>query len=280
MAKKQTPKRTIVGSPLTPSLLKELSAVDEFPETPKDFDPQAYWVNMYRIWTCHGFRESGNQNVGFLRIERTAGKANQPIILKVRQEVIQTDGLLHTLDAKIKCLNNQLASPVQWHLRSNFLDPNRQNIHDLGTDEIAVIDGNIINIRARGGHKFRREVRGLLTSDWCLFEAVQRLKFDKEPSLNFDMLEGLGLLKQGQCLSYSGAYPMKMGGKNVSLHRFDQLGDGILPYEYWLDNNLRLVAVTSMNKAYILDGQAEKTIKQRIEQLRKSYRKTKSSVRK
>jgi hypothetical protein len=280
MAKKQTSKRTIVGSPLTPALLRELHAVDKFPATPKDFEPQANWVNMYRIWTCHGFRESGNQDVGFIRIERTAREANQPIMLKVRQEVVQTDGLLHTLDAEIKCLNNQLASPVQWHLRSSFLDPNRQNIHDLGTDEIAVVDGNIINVRARGGHKFRREVRGLLTCDWCLFEAVQRLKFDKEPSLNFDMLEGLSLLKQGQRLSYRGDYPMKLSSNNVSLHRFDQLGDGILPYEYWLDNNHRLMAATSMNKAYILDDQAEKTIRQRIEQLRKSYRKSKSAVRK
>jgi hypothetical protein len=279
MAKKQTPKSTIVGSPLTPSLLKELHVVDEFPATPKDFDSQANWMNTYRIWTCHGFRETGNQNVGFLRIERTAREANQPIMLKVRQEVVQTDGLLHTLDAEIKCLNNQLASPVQWHLRSSFLDPNRQNIHDLGTDEIAVIDGNIINVRVRGGHKFRREVWGLPTCDWCLFEAVQRLKFDKEPSLNFDMLEGLSLLKQGQQLSYRGDYPMNLSSNNVSLHRFDQLGDGILPCEYWLENNHRLVAVTSMNKAYILDEQAEKTIRQKIEQLRKSYSKSKSTVR-
>ena len=279
MAKKSA-KRTIVGSPLTPALLSQLSAIGEFIASSEDFRPDGNWVSTYRIWTCHGFRETGNQNVGFLRIERTAGKANQPFMLKVRQEVVQADGLLHTLEAEIKCLNNQLASPVQWHLRSNFLDPNRQNMHDLGTDERAVIDRNIINVKARGGHKFRREVGGLLTSDWCLFEAVQRLKFDKEPSLNFDILEGLSLLKQGQRLSYSDPYPMKMSGKNVSLHRFDQLGDGILPYEYWLDNNHRLMAVTSMNKAYILDEQAEKTIRQRVEQLRKSYKKTKRSVRK
>lgn len=279
MAKKSA-KRTIVGSPLTPALLSQLSAIGEFIPASEDFRPDGNWVSTYRIWTCHGFCETGNQDVGFLRIERTADKANQPFMLKVRQEVVQADGLLHTLGAEIKCLNNHLASPVEWYLRSDLLDHNRQNMHDLGTEERAVIDRNIINVRARGGHKFRRQVGELLTSNWCLFEAVQRLKFDKEPSLNFDMLEGLSLLKQGQRLSYNGAYPMKMRGKNVSLHRFDQLGDGILPYEYWLDNNHRLVAAISMNKAYILDERAEKMIRQRVEQLRKSYKKTKRSVRK
>ena len=34
---------------------------------------------------------------------------------------------------------------------------------------------------------------------------------------------------------------------------FAQFGTGILPYEYWLDNRHRLLAVISMNKAYVLD---------------------------
>ncbi|GAI82934.1 unnamed protein product, partial [marine sediment metagenome] len=50
-------------------------------------------------------------------------------------------------------------------------------------------------------------------------------------------------------------------GKGISLHRFDQLGRGILPCEYWLDDRHRLLMVTSMNKAYILDDHAEKAIR-------------------
>ena len=91
MAKKKAT-RTIVGRPLTPGMLKqELGALDEFASTPEDFKPDASWVHTYRIWTCHGYIESGNQNVGFLRIERIAGGANEPFTLKVRRQVIQTD---------------------------------------------------------------------------------------------------------------------------------------------------------------------------------------------
>ncbi len=279
MAKKQTPKRTIVGSPLTPELLKELGAVDEFPQSPGQFDPQGNFMNTYRIWTCHGFRETGNQNVGFLRIERLAGKSDATYTLKIHQGVAEANGMLNDIEVNMICLNNQLSSPVKWNLSSRFIDPDGKVISELGTSEEVEVSENTLTVGI-GRRTFTRKVTGKYTGDWCLFEAVQRLKFSKASSLSFDMLEGLSLLKQDQRLSYSGAYPMKMSGKNVSLHRFDRLGDGILPYEYWLDNNHRLMAVTSMNKAYILDDQAEKTIKQRIEQLRKSYRRTKSAIRK
>ncbi len=277
MAKKNA-KRTIVGSPLTPSLLKELGAIDEFPETPKDFDPEANWVNMYRIWTCHGFRESGNQNVGFLRIERLTGKSNAAFTLKVHRHIVEADGIVHIIDAEIQCQNDQLASPVRWRLSSRFIEVDGR-VQQLSIQEKARIEENVM-ILQKGSQILKRKVSSRLTCDFSIFEAVQRLKFDKGSLLSFDMLEGLSLLKQGHRLSYGGVYPMKMSGNNVFLHRFDQLGDGILPYEYWLDNNHRLMAVTSMNKAYILDDQAVKTIKQKIEQLRKSYMRTKSAIRK
>lgn len=279
MAKKQTTKSTIVGSPLTPALLKELHVVDEFPATPKEFDPQANWVNTYRIWTCHGFRETGNQNVGFMRIERSAGKSNTAFTLKVHKEAAEADGIVNVIDAEIQCQYDQLASPVRWRLSSRFIGPDGHSQEELSIQEKTQIEENIMILQT-GSRTLRRKVPSRLTCDFSIFEAVQRLKFDKETSLSFDMLEGLSLLKQGQQLSYRGDYPMNLNSNNVSLHRFDQLGDGILPYEYWLDNNHRLVAVTSMNKAYILDDQAEKTIRQRIEQLRKFYRKSKSAVRK
>lgn len=279
MAKKSA-KRTIVGSPLTPELLKELGAIDEFQQSPKQFDPHGNFTNTYRIWTCHGFRETGNQNVGFLRIKREApSESKTAFALEIYQEVVEADGMLNVIEVYMICLNDQLASPLAWKLFNRFIDPNGKVISELGTKEEAEVRKNSITVRI-GERTFKRQVPGQFTCDWCLFEAGQRLKFDKKTSMNFDMLEGLTLLKQGQRLSYRGVYPMNLSRKNVSLHRFDQLGDGILPYGYWLDNNHRLVAAVSMNKAYILDERAEKTIRQRVEQLRKSYRKTKSAVRK
>ena len=278
MAKKSA-KRTIVGSPLTPALLKELRAVDEFPVTTKGFNPRANWVNTYRIWTCHGFRETGNQNAGFIRIKRLAGKSDATFTLKIHQQLAETDGIVNVIDVEIQCQNDLLASPVRWRLSSCFIGPDGRSQDELSIQEKAGIEENVMILQT-GSRTLKRKVPSRLTCDFCIFEAVQRMNFDKEISLSFDMLEGLSLLKQDQKLSYRGAYPMNLGGKNMSLQRFDQLGNGILPCEYWLDNDHRLMAVTSMNKAYILDDQAVKTIKQKIEQLRKSYMRTKSTVRK
>ena len=279
MAKRKTPKRTTVGSPLTPALLAELGAMGEFTPASEDFRPDGNWVNTYRIWTCHGYRESGNYNVGFVRFKRAAAGTNEKLSLEVHQEVVETDGMVSVIDTNIRCLNNQLATPVRWHLWSLFIDSDTQPLDELKTEENVIIKQDAMIIET-GGQTLKRKVPGRLTSDWGIFEAVQRLKFNKESSLNFNMLEGLSVLKEGQRLSYRGVYPMRIGDQDVRLHCFHQLGRGILPYNYWLDENHRLVAAISMNKAYILDEQAEKTIRQRAEQLRKSYKRVKNARRK
>ncbi len=261
MAKKS--KRTIVGSPLTPTLLDELSALRDFPPSSENFKPDGNWVNTYRIWTCHGYRESGNQNVGFLRINRI-GDADKTFTLNIHQEVAQTDGITNIIDGTIKCRNNQLALPIQWRVSSRFINSDSKPISQLSSNETGSA-----SVGLNGS-----------SCDWCLFEAIQRLEFNSQTSLNFDMLEGLSLLKKDQHLSYRGLYPTKIGRKNMPLHCFVQLGSGILPCEYWLDDHHKLLAVTSMNKAYIFDKQAEKITRQVIEQERKSYEKRKSSQRK
>ena len=251
MAKKQ---RTIVGSPLTPTLLKGLDALDKLPFTPQDFKPDGNWVSTYRIWTCHGYRESGNENAGFLRIERIKN-SNQAFVLNVRREILQTDAVIHIIDGTIKCRNNQLASPVEWKLQSRLFGPDGKNIPELLSSNSGKAAGDAERT----------------TSDFCLFEAVQRLAYDKEISVNFDLLEGMRLSKPGHRLFYRGVSPLKMDGRDIMLHCFVHIGSGILPYEYWLDNRHRLLAVTSMNKAYILDEQAEQIIEKEAKEARKSY---------
>ena len=251
MAKKQ---RTIVGSPLTPTLLKELDALNKLPFTPKDFKPDGNWVNTYRIWTCHGYRESGNQNVGFLRIERIDNSI-ETFVLNVHQEVVQTDALTHIIDGTIKCRNNQLASPVEWRLKSKFIGADGKHISELRS----------------GDNSVATERTERTTGDWCLFEAVQRLALDAQNPFSFDLLEGMSLKKSDHRLSYRGVTPLKVDSVDIPLHCFVQIGSGILPYEYWLDSRYRLLAVTSMNKAYILDEKAEQIIKREIKEARESY---------
>ncbi|MHC4297570.1 MAG: hypothetical protein ACYS7Y_09740 [Planctomycetota bacterium] len=233
MAKQQ---RTIVGENLTPTVLRELGAVDEFPQTPATFRPDGDWTNIYRIWTCHGYRESGNDNVGSLRISRRAD-SQETFVLSVRQEIIQTDGPTNVVEGTIKCRLDELASPVEARLQSRFEDADGKVVSELSYPYTVLCTESVTHT----------------ASDWGLFEAVQRLAFDENSSLKFKLSEGMWLSKFGQRMFYRGTYPMKTGGKSVPLHCFAQLGRGILPTDYWLDDRHRLLAVISMNKAYILD---------------------------
>ena len=233
MAKQQ---RTIVGENLTPTVLRELGAVNRFPRTPAGFQPDGNWTNKYRIWTCHGYRESSNENVGSLRITRRVD-SNKTFVLEVRQEIVQTDELTNVIEGTIECRNDKLASPVEWRLSSRFAGSGGKIISQLGSRN----------------HGVAAESMTGTTGDWCLFEAVQRLAFDKKSALRFDLLEGMSLSKLGHKLSYRGTYPMKADNQSVPLHCFAQLGRGILPNEYWLDDRHRLLTVISMNKAYILE---------------------------
>jgi len=280
MAKKKRSKRTVVGSPLTPGLLRELGAIREFVFASENFRPDGNWVNTYRIWTCHGYRESGNYNVGFVRIKRTAGKPNDSFTLEVHQEVVEVDGIVNVVDAEIKCVTSRLGCPVEWCVSSRFIDADGRAVEQLGTEEKGSKKKGIMTVETGGRTLFTRKEVPWLTCDWCVFEFIQRLKFEEQGCLPFDMLEGLTVMKENQRLWYRGVHRMKIGTKDVSLHCFRQLGDGILPYEYWLDDSHRLLAAISMHKAYILDEQAEKAIRQRTEQLRKSYQRVKSARRK
>ena len=229
-------KRTIVGENLTPTLLIELGALEQFPSTPAAFEPDGNWVNTYRIWTCHGYRESGNENVGSLRITRRI-TSKGTFVLELHQEIIQTDEMTNVIEGTIKCRLDELASPVEWSLSSRFEDAGGKVIPELGCRN----------------HGAAAETATGTAGDWCLFEVVQRLAFEKRSSLSFDLLEGMSLRKPGHRLFYGGTYPMKIASQSMPLHRFAQLGSGILPYEYWLDDHHRLLAVISMNKAYVLD---------------------------
>jgi hypothetical protein len=263
--------RTIVGSPLTPALLKELGAVDTFPQTPGDFKPAEDWVNTYRIWTCHGYRESGNENVGFLRIQKKTAREDNTFELHTEQAVLQTDAMLNTIKTQITCLDNEYASPVQWTLSSHFTGPTGKVLGELNTTENVSIKGMTMTIETPAG-TLHRQVDTPLTSDWSLFEAAQRWDVGEARHLRMTMLEGLHALKPEQHITYRGLSQMGDGSGATRLFRFAQLGTGILPTEYWLDMSHRLLVVTSMNKAYILDEQAEAIFARDLERAQKSYR--------
>ena len=259
MAKK---KRTIVGSPLTPEMLFQLGEMPDYSSDSKPFDPTKEWNNHYRVWTCHGYRESGNMDVGFLQIQRGVTGPDKRFELLVHQEIKNEGGTYNRLVVKIDCLESDISRPIKWDYISTVLDTDGKEDKTL-----------TVNIKGRiSDGKIRWTRNGLNTEisydvhpscDWCVYETIQRRAKQFAGNLTFDMLEGLERLKPGQQLLDRNKTNVETGDSTRRLHRIDQIGTGILPFEYWIDESSRLCLMSSMNKVYILDTQKKKANTQR-----------------
>jgi len=248
-------KRTIVGSPLTPEMLLQIGAVSDFSSDEKAFNPAEEWTNRYRIWTCHGYRESGNLDVGYLQIQRNPADSDKRFELQVLQEVKNEGGTLNRVTAKIDCMEDGLSYPVKWSYTSIFLNVDGKEDKSL-TVNIQGQSSDSEIMWTRNGIVSKLTCKGRPSCDWCVYETVQRRAKQFFGSRTFDMLEGLERFKPSQQLLDRGRVDVELGGSTRRLHRIDQIGTGVLPFEYWIDESFRLCLMASMNKVYILDHQS------------------------
>lgn len=110
-----------------------------------------------------------------------------------------------------------------------------------------------ILLRTQTEHKLRAP--NAFTGSWSLFDAVQRLPFEVDP-IEFDMLDDLELMKPRQRLVAGPSIEVVLNGRKLRLHSFEQIGEGILPYSYWLDDQHRLLIAVGGVRAFIWDPTA------------------------
>ena len=262
--------RTIVGSPMTPDLMSRIGGLDEFPVPADGFDPAGAWVHTYRVHTCHGYFEGGNVDRGLLRIERLPGDG-ETFRLKIHYKIVNDEGRTNLVDAVAECRQDAPASLIAWQLSSKFVDLEGERIAGLGCEESGTVNASGVEMRL-GESILRRPASRSVTADWCLLEAVQRMPFTSGPSDPVDVLEGLRVVREEHRLSYRGRY--RWMGQPPAPHWFQQIGFGVLPYEYWLDDDHRLLAVATHARAYILDPHANQRVERRFQEIyaRKSRR--------
>ncbi len=250
-------KRTIVGAPLTPQMLDELGALNEMSPVDVSREGEGHWTDTYRIWACHGYRESGNETVGSLKIERMPSQSGHTFVLNVTQRINNDADIVHSLGAQITCQADRLATPIKWRTNSTFRDPKGKTVRDLGTSQTGRVSGDSIEITTHG--KIRRiRTQGPFTGDWCLLEAVQRMHCADADPVTMDVLKEMDLLQKGHQIVYVGQDTVTLGGAAMVLHHFQQHGRGMLPYDYWLDQNHRLQMFVTLSIAYIRDEHAER----------------------
>jgi hypothetical protein len=174
--------------------MNDIGELDRFPQSSKQYDPQKEWSLTYRVWGCHGYKKhpnSQNKEMGLLKLSKSNITARQ-FHLDIHQEIINDYGILNRIRASVECQNNELNSPVSWHLTSEFIGSERQPLTELGIRETARVEKESLIIETND-KQFTRKIKQPLSSDWTLLQAVQHFSFDHDFALDFHLLEGLCL---------------------------------------------------------------------------------------
>ena len=224
---------------MLPYSLRHLSdALPGIEVSAKPFDPEGEWEHNYAIWNPSRGKGFKSAVAGSFRIRKrltTDGDTRLQVTQVIKMQGVNGTG---NTKASITCAADDLAAPIRWKIDSEVVDPNGKQV------KLTAVSGS--------GEK---KVSGRLSSSWSLFDAVQRLPFDAK-ELRFDMLEELELLRPDQILWPGETAEIEVGRRKVRLHSFEQIGTGILPMTYWLDDEHRLIIAVNERRAFILGAKA------------------------
>lgn len=231
--------RVKFAEPVSLTRLIEIGVV-RLPDTLGAFEPASAWKHSYRIWACSGFVNTGEPH-GLFRLERRPGRTPRTFGLAVRQLIPDEDKRWHETTAALTCRLDKPATPETWRVAAHFVHRDGHRLPLPASRESSSLE------------KLPRK-RGPIACDWGLFEAVQRLPFRTAAPMTFTLLEGLSLPKENHRLRYVGrSLVTTETGQTTTVHAFSHIGHGILPFEYWLDEQHRLLAAVSAGRAFILE---------------------------
>jgi len=242
------------------SLERYLGQLKDFLLPEGQFDAEGSWEHRYNVYPIYTkWSVWSEKHEGECVIKRKELPGGGDFELEVSSEVTfidfgygnhPTKSQLTT--AKIRCANDVLGTPKSWELESAALGEGKNRFSLSEVRERGVFERGKVVLGSAGVRRRRIKVVGDLTSNWSLFDAVQRMYKAKEtPNREFSMLEDLRLLRVGQRLVYDGPAEFDLGGKRVRLYGYHQIGEGILPIHYWVDETGRLLFALGGVRIYL-----------------------------
>jgi hypothetical protein len=231
------------------SLEAYLEQLKDFSPPRGGFDPEGAWEHIYDVYPIYGkWGQHSEEHKGKCRIKREIAGDDDSFRMEVSSEVTYLDyghGIHPTRSqlttARIRCKSDSLCTLQSWELESVALggDGEARPLSQMG--ETGVFTDGTIKLTSPGVKTPEICVSGDLTSNWSLFDAVQRLGGKGAPSGSFTMLEDLRLVRGEQRLSFDGEAEFELGDKKMRLFGYHQIGEGILPIHYWLDEGGRVL---------------------------------------
>ena len=231
--------------PLSLEALQQFGVFTGFSPPAGSFAPHGPWQHTYSVWVV------GADNSGYLQLERTSAA------LKVKLAIVQSTGSVQHTEAAIECAADALFTPRAWRLESWLDGLDGKPISYTKISEQAVLKDGNLELKA-GNRTVTRKVPMPITSNWSLFDVVQRLAGAETQPLSFALLEDLDLVKPDQRLMFRESREIELNGKTLKLDRFDLIGQGVLPWQYWVDDRHRLLVAISGQKAFVFDADGMK----------------------
>ena len=250
-----------ISLPLTPSALAAYGELT-IPAPGSPFDAAGSWEQSYRIWMTGG---SWDNYQGYVTLKRSVGDG-ETVSLDVREVLIMPrTRSIHETHVLARCLRTVLATPVSWVLESRIYDLKTKEDFPLSRVEQKgeTRDGRIVV--TTNAHERVHAPPGPWTWNWSLFEAVQRRPRAEDCPASFSLLDDLDILKFEQRLLPRGETAITYGGSEASVLRYDQIGRGLLPTRYYVDEEGRLLLAHTELRAYILDPEVLKTHAKKVD---------------
>lgn len=221
--------------PFVTTVVLQLLTTVAVPKEP--FDPNGEWEHRYSMWLLATRRDHEPRPAGCLTVRRALlGKTVQFSIEQM--STYRGPGAKEQINATIGCAKDALSAPISWRVESEILNANGEPVGYTSWATEGRSDG-----------------KTQIACNWCLFDAVQRMPFVPE-AICFDLLEDLALPKRNHSLQYRETLVTDLAGGPAPVHRFEQTGEGILPTNYWLDDDHRLLMVVGGVRAYVLEGES------------------------
>jgi hypothetical protein len=238
------------------------------------FDPLGSWELAWRVCTL----TANCAQVGSLRLQRTV-KSRRGAELWVEYEKTGAGGARQQVKAGLDCATDGLSTPRSWTYAPGMVNADGDPIPLMTLAKSAKRRLRTITF-GDGTYTTKLPAPPAYTVNWALFDAVQRLPREPFEPLGFTMFDHFDQPKANQVLSYRKAIDVRLGwqrvkreqhvelpkgrirktrwvkegGRTVRLHAYDHVGEGIVPWVYWVDGQGRLLFVVAGLEAYVLES--------------------------
>ena len=246
-----------------------------FQPPPGPHDPAGDWQLEYRAYALAATYGLGGQ-AGSLRLSRTRQPGDM-FRLEVECRKPAGNGCTCRLAAQVEARLAALPVPRRWTWTGEILAaaPGAPPLSRLTRS--ATLDAGVLTL-APPPRKI--PLPGPCSINWLLWEAVGRLPREPLAPLAFSMLHDFDRPLPHHTLHYAqsvslllGERPVRQtkveelekgritstfwgtaGGRMVRLHVYHHLGDGSVPWVYWVDEHGRVLLAVSGFEAYVLNS--------------------------